>query len=729
MKIDFSNKEAPYKAQANLALGDERRERIQGYLNTIIYHKDTFLIARLDNGIIIKGDMMVPQIALRYFFDGKWVNDPKYGKQFQFSGYQIQYPTQKTDIESYLSENCPGIGPAMASKLTDKFGGDTLKILREDPKRAVDVKGMTPAILSGATDFLLKNESNEKLNLELKRMLSGTGVTKRSVGVIMVKLGPAAPELIAENPYRLIGDIRGIGFLTADRVALKIGYAREGEFRVKAGILYVLGDWATQNGHTRLPESVLLKQAAGIMELDTQTVSAHTPAMIQAGTVVLLDGFYYLKGLYEAEKLVADKLKSLSVQAFCKAGHPDFDGLADDQKQALAQAVSNGVFILTGAPGVGKTFLAKRMVEAFTAAGAKVQMAAPTGKAAKRMIELSGYPASTIHKLLDPTAMDGKFYFGRNETYPLELDVIIVDEFSMVDIRLMSSLLKAVKLGTRLIFIGDVYQLPAVGPGNVLKDLITCGQIACVELTEIKRQDAGYIVRNCHAIKNGSNIDYPGHGHDFVFVERETDERIASAICHLIKEGNFDEKLGRATDRLRDIQIVTPLRRNTKLGCNQLNETLQELFLGPTPKDYKGFFRVGDKVIQTKNDYKFGVTNGDIGYVLSIVKGEITIKFDYIDEQIILPLFENDLQLAYAITCHKFQGSEAPVVIIPIHKSAGPLIMQRNWLYTAVSRAKQLCILVGQSDQIPKIIWRQKQRKRYTGLAEAMGVAHEPTTE
>ena len=725
MKIDFNNKEAPYKAQANLALDDERRERIQGYLNTIIFHKDTFLIARLDNGITIKGDMMIPQIALRYFFDGKWVTDPKYGKQFQFSGYQIQYPTQKTAIESYLSENCPGIGPAIACNLTDRFGADTLKILREDPKRAVDVKGMTPAILSGAADFLLKNESNEKLNLELKDLLSGTGVSKRAINFIMVKLGADAPVLIRENPYRLIGDIRGVGFLTADRVALKIGYARDGEFRVKAGILYVLGDWATQNGHTRLPESVLLEEAADIMDLDAQTVSDHTPAMIQAGGVVLLNGFYYLKKLYEAEKLVAEKLKSLSEGSFCKAGHPDYEGLADDQKEALAQAVSNGVFILTGAPGTGKSYLVKRMVDAFVASDSTVVLAAPTGKAAKRMVELSGYGASTIHKLLEPTMMDGKFYFAKDDQNPLEVDVILLDEVSMIDIRLMSSLLKAVKLGTRLIFIGDVYQLPAVGPGNVLNDLIACGRIACAELTEIKRQDAGYIVRNCHAIKNGSNIDYPGHGHDFVFIERLTDERIAETICHLIKEGNFDNKLDRKTDRLRDIQIVTPLRRNTKLGCNQLNETLQELFLGPAPKDYKSFLRVGDKVIQTKNDYKFGITNGDIGYVLSIVKGEITVKFDYIEEQIILPLFENDLQLAYAITCHKFQGSEAPVVIIPIHRSAGPLIMQRNWLYTAISRAKQLCILVGQSDQIPKIIWRQTQRKRYTGLAEAMGVAHE----
>lgn len=705
-----------------LQLDDRRADRIQGYLSTIVYHNGTFLIARLNNGITIKGDMLVPQIALLYYFDGKWVTDPTYGKQFNFSGYQIEYPTQKSAIEEYLSENCPGIGPVTARNLADKFGADTLKILREDPKQAADVKGMTLAILSGATDFLLKNELNEKLNLELKDMLSGTGVTRRAITIIMATLGLDAPALIRQNPYRLIGEIRGVGFVTADRVALKIGYERTGEFRINAGILYVLGDLATQNGHTRLPESDLIKDASDLMEVEVETVSGALPGLMQAGTVVNLNGFYYLKKLYEAEKFVADRLNSLSIQDFCKAGHPDFDGLADDQKEALAAAVSNGVFILTGAPGTGKTYTIKRILDAFVASDSTVALAAPTGKAAKRMTEQSGFEATTIHKLLEPSVVEGRFYFSRDESHPLDVDVIIIDEFSMVDIRLMSSFLKAVKLGTRLIFIGDVYQLPAVGPGNVLKDLIASGCIAYIELTEIKRQDAGLIIRNCHAIKNGSTIEYPGA--DFLFVERETDEAIQSTVCQLIKESDFDEKLGRRIDRLRDIQVVTPLRQNTQLGCNQLNAVLQNMFLGYAAPDKKNVFRVGDKVIQTKNDYKFGITNGDIGYVLSIIKNEITVKFDYIAEEIIVPKFENELQLAYAITCHKFQGSEAPVVIIPIHRSAGPLIMQRNWLYTAVSRAKHLCILVGQPEQIPKIIWRQKQRKRHTGLAEAMKVTH-----
>ena len=391
--------------------------------------------------------------------------------------------------------------------------------------------------------------------------------------------------------------------------------------------------------------------------------------------------------------------------------------MADDQQEALSKAVASGVFILTGAPGTGKTYTIKRIISSFPEA--RVALAAPTGKAAKRVYEQSGRLALTIHKLLEPQKVGGRFVFTRDAEHPIEADLIVLDEVSMVDTPLMARFLEAVAPGTRLILVGDTYQLPSVGPGNILKDLIASGAVPSTELTIIKRQDEGLIIRNCHRIKNGEDIELGNStARDFFVLKRDGDEAIRETILELVSR-RFPESY--QADPLREVQVITPLREKTALSCKALNEAFQRR-LNPTPTLDGVRFKVGDKVIQTKNQYDLDIINGDIGYVRDIDKParSITVQFENPDRLVELPLYENDLDLAYAITCHKFQGSEARIIVVPIHRSFGPLIMQRNWLYTAVSRAREVCVLVGQREEVPHIIRRNRQQQRFTRLQDML---------
>ena len=399
-------------------------------------------------------------------------------------------------------------------------------------------------------------------------------------------------------------------------------------------------------------------------------------------------------------------------------GEPDFEGLAEDQKEALSNAVASGVFILTGAPGTGKTYTLKRIISSFPEA--HVALAAPTGKAAKRVFEQSGRPALTIHKLLEPQKVGDGFVFTRDAVNPIEADLIILDEVSMVDVPLMARFLEAVAPGTRLILVGDTYQLPSVGPGNILKDLIACGAIPATELTIIKRQDEGLIIRNCHRIKNGQDIELGNStARDFFFLKRDDPEEIRETIVELVSR-RFPESY--KADPLREVQVITPLREKTALSSKALNEEFQRR-INPNHKLDGVRFKVRDKVIQTKNQYDLDIINGDIGYVLDLSEKDrtLTVTFENPTRVVELPLHQNDLELAYAITCHKFQGSEARIIVVPVHRSFGPLIMQRNWLYTAVSRAREVCVLVGQREEMPKIIQRNAPQRRHTRLKEMLG--------
>lgn len=701
---------------------------LSGVLREIRFHKESFLIGKLDGGASIKGNMVSPQIGMEYHFKGKWERHPRFGDTFLFSEYRASYPKELSAIRAYLMENAKWIGPEISKKLVGTFKEDTLDVCKADPERvAKEIPGITKKRALEISAMLKNNEANEELQLQLKGIIEGTRVSKRAVFKAIELYGQQAPEKIKENPYRLIEDIDGIGFLTADEVARKVGFDTEGRPRIQAGLVHMLKESAFTGGHTCLPVEHLVNETKKLLDISDKNIRKVISMMIEEGHLVSVKSniedvaehagtwaHIYLQSFYEAEKKIAQKLKKLASR-IALPGSPQFDGLMEDQIDALKKAVDNQVFILTGAPGTGKTYTIKKIIESFP--DAKIALAAPTGKAAKRIFEQSGMRAMTIHKLLDPEKVNGGFVFTRNAESPIEADLIILDECSMIDTLLFAQFLDAVAPETRLIMVGDTYQLPSVGAGNILKDLIASGVIPTTELTIIKRQDEGLIIRNCHRIKNGEDIRLENStAKDFFFLPRDDEESIREAIFELITKRLLESY---KADPLRDVQIISPLRERTALSCKALNAECQAR-LNKNPQIEKCPFKVGDKVIQTKNEYDKDIINGDIGYIRSINLKEKTIYVDFEnpDQLVEIPLYENDLDLAYSITCHKFQGSEAPIIIIPIHRAFGPMIMQRNWLYTAVSRAKKVCILVGQREEIPKIIKRDHQQRRFTRLAE-----------
>lgn len=687
---------------------------VAGVLEYIRFHKNNYLIGNLDSGVSVKGNMLSPQKGMEYTFSGRWEHHPTYGRTFLFGEYRASYPKELGAIRAYLKENCKWIGDEISKKLVNAYGEDVLNICKDDPERvAREIPGITPSRAREITDMLVNNQANEELQIELGRITAGTPVTKRALNRIIEAYGREAPEKIKENPYRLIEDIDGIGFLTADEVAMKVGYKKDGGPRIKAGIAHVLKESAYSDGHTCLPLAVLFIKARALLDASDDLVGQVLKEMIDQENLVIADKYVYLPFFFENERLIASQIKSL-LKGTVKPGSPVTDGLQQDQSEALSKAMDRNVFILTGPPGTGKTYTIKTIIRSFP--DARIALAAPSGKASKRMYEESGMLAQTIHKLLEPQKEKNGFYFTRDAENPIDADIIILDEVSMIDVSLMASLLDAVSPETRLVMVGDVYQLPSVGPGNVLKDLIASGTVPCKELDIIKRQDEGLIIRNCHRIKNGQDIELENStAQDFFFLKRHTPEQIRKTVFDLLTD-RLQKAFG--YDPLKDVQIISPLREKTPLSCRAFNEECQKL-LNPNPPIQKCRFKKGDKVIQTKNQYELDIINGDIGYIRSINLQERTIYVDFEnpDRNVQIPLDKNNLDLAYAITVHKFQGSEAPVIIIPVHKCFGTLITQRNLLYTAVSRAKKLCIMVGQRGEIRKMINRNKQQARFTNLA------------
>lgn len=687
---------------------------VSGTLREIRFHKDSYLIGLLDGGVGVKGSMLSPQIGMEYELKGRWQHHPRWGDTFIFSEYRASYPKDVDAIGAYLIENCKWIGPEVSKRLIEAYGEDVLDVCKADPEKvAKDIRGITKKRAKEISAMLKNNEANEQLQIEMGKLVAGTSVSKRAVNSIIQKYGQSAPEAIKKNPYRLIDDIDGVGFLSADRVAAKVGFKREGAPRITAGIAHVLKEAAFGDGHTCLPTPELISRTEEILQVKEKKVSTVLKRMIKRKQVIEWEENIYLPSSYEEERLVAEKLKALASKDV-DAGTPELGGLQEDQIEAMHEAMGSAVFILTGAPGTGKTYTIKKIIESFP--DARIVLAAPSGKAAKRMYEQSGRKAQTIHKLLEPQKVGAKFVFTRDSENPIHADIIVLDEVSMIDNSLMASFLDALSPDTRLIMVGDIYQLPSVGPGNVLKDLIASGVIPCVELSIIKRQDEGLIITNCHRIKDGKDIKVKdSKSEDFFLMRRETPEEIRDAIVDLLTnrlEKTYD------IDLLRDVQVMSPLREKTILSCKGLNEVCQKQ-LNSNASVNGCPFRVGDKVIQTKNQYELEIINGDIGYVRSINREERTIYVDFENpsRSVQIPLQNNNLQLAYAITVHKFQGSEAPIIIIPVHRCFGTLITQRNLLYTAVSRAQKVCILVGQREEIHKMIRRNKQQRRFTNLA------------
>ena len=725
-------------------------EKLEGMVSDIVFKNEEngYTIAYLANEndeITIVGCMPTLSVGESIEVEGKWVNHKTYGSQFEVNSFMPITPSSLEGIYVYLSSGMiHGIGEKMAKRIVDKFGVDTLDIIQNTPERLTEVEGI------GMKKVKQIQESYEE-NRELRNIiiqLSPYGITPNYCLRIYKKYKEKAIDIINKNPYRLAEDVRGIGFKIADEIASKIGIDKYSPERIMQGIIYTLNQ-SLASGHTYLPKQILIEQSVKILGVEPKFVENGIMDLAYNQKVHLenKDGqiLVYLMMYYICENGVCKEIIKLS-QHDIKDLHINIDeeikivekedniSLAKNQIEAVKEAINNGVTIITGGPGTGKTTTINTIIKIFENNDQKVVLCAPTGRATKRMSETSNKEAKTIHRLLEMGfgSDSEELVFFKDEEDPIDADVIILDEASMVDIILMYNLLKAVKLGTRVLLVGDSDQLPSVGAGNVLKDIIDSKVIKTVMLNEIFRQAReSMIVVNAHKINNGEPLFLNVKNKDFFFLRKNTNEEILNEIVGLVSERlpNFYK-----FDKLKDIQVLTSMRKGD-LGVNNLNIELQK-YLNP-PNKYKQeeefakrIFRVGDKVMQIRNNYTRkwetedksesgeGIYNGDIGYIFHIDKDKKTVyvlfdkvklsayKYDELDE----------LDHSFCTTIHKSQGSEFPVVVIPI-VWAPPMLLSRNLLYTAVTRAKKLVVLVGDVRYLEQMIKNNRINDRYSNLS------------
>lgn len=673
-------------------------------------------------------------------FFGRWVHSAKYGRQFKAEQFERALPADITSILRYLSSRTiKGIGPKLAQRIVDEFGEDTFDVIENHPDWLTSVKGVSKKLAAAANEDF-KEKSGMRNALIFFRDYFGSSLTLR----IYKKYGGNSVELARQNPYRLCNEVEGIGFEKADLMARKLGIPADSNERLMSGICYLLSSNAAQNGHVCLPEDKLLATAAELLECTLAASAAALGCAISARRLIAerREGvrYIYLPYAYETEKYIASKLVLLDklcpavdmgdVRVFI-AKEERMNGLsyAEMQRRAISDALINGVFVLTGGPGTGKTTIVKALIDIFESMGLCVALAAPTGRAAKRMSEATGREAKTVHRLLEMEFGDESGdRFRRNEQDPLEENVIIIDEASMLDSTLTGSLLRAIKPGARLLLIGDADQLPSVGAGNVLADIIESGRFATVRLNEIFRQaGASLIVTNAHAINDGEMPELGIKNNDFFFLPRSSDSDIAATVVDL-----YRNRLPRSygADTVNNIQVISPSRRGVA-GTENLNVILQNA-LNPAEQGKREYqfrqtkFRVGDRVMQIHNNYELswtrpdsegmGVFNGDIGVIRAINPEQSNFEIQFDDRHVVydLSLLE-DLEHAYAITVHKSQGSEYPIVIIPAY-GAAQMLLTRNLLYTAVTRAQRMVIIVGREDIVASMVNNNRTALRYTGL-------------
>ena len=673
---------------------------------------------------------------------------PLYGEQLQVEQYELLAPEDETAMERYLGSGAiKGIGAAMAARIVRRFKGDTFRIIEEEPERLAEVKG-----ISEKKAMEISAQMEEKKDLRQAMMfLTQYGISVPLAVKIYQQYGNWTYQVVEENPYRLADDIFGIGFKIADEIASRIGIHTDSDYRIRSGLLYVLLQ-ATGEGHTCLPKEDLLHRASALLgveeeQMETQLMNLCMDRKLvmkeQNGKVMVWYGQYYYMELNVAKMLhdlnlecemeeiqIVKKLSKVEKQASIT--------LDEMQRKAVVEAVKNGVLVITGGPGTGKTTTINAIIRYFETEDMEILLAAPTGRAAKRMTEATGWEAVTIHRLLElsgvPSDDRSTASFERNEENPLEADVIIIDEMSMVDIFLMNALLKAVSVGTRLILVGDINQLPSVGPGCVLKDIIRAGSCPVVQLTRIFRQASqSDIIVNAHKINRGEHVTLDNKSRDFFFLQRQDPNVILRVVLALVQE-----KMPRYVDaRPTDIQVLTPMRKGS-LGVENLNEMLQRYLNPPSPEKNeketaRGRFREGDKVMQIKNNYQIewearnrygiaidkgtGIFNGDMGIVQQIDLLAETMEVLFDDYRTVTYSFQmlEELELAYAVTIHKSQGSEYPAVVIPL--LTGPrMLMNRNLLYTAVTRARSCVTLVGSPETFAQMIDNASEQTRYSGL-------------
>lgn len=744
-------------------------ERFKGYVNKIVYRNE-------DNGYTVfelelDGDELtcvgnVPYVTEGEFVEvtGEYTEHSVYGQQLRIETCEDIPPEDEKSVERYLASGAiKGIGAALASRIVRRFKADTLRIIEQEPERLAEIKGISRRMAVEISD----NVTAKRDMRNAMMFLQDYGISMALSAKIYNQYGASVYTIMKENPYRLADDIAGVGFRIADEIARKAGIEADSDFRIKSGIMYTLLQ-ATGSGHIYLPQGELLEQLNTLLDTEIKDIDRHLSDLsmdkkivvkqqlqenetstdagdceYQAERLVYGASYYYmemsvayaLKALDARESIDKDKIAD-RIRRIEKAEKIELD---DRQRDAVIQAISSGLLVITGGPGTGKTTTINTIIRYFEGEGMEIRLAAPTGRAAKRMTEATGCEAQTIHRMLELSGApedDRSASFLRNEENPIDADVIIIDEMSMVDIFLMNSLLKAVTPGTRLILVGDVNQLPSVGPGNVLRDIIASERFNVVKLTKIFRQATeSDIIVNAHKINAGEKFPIGPSSRDFIFIRREEAGNVIGAMITLVSQ-----KLPKYVDaKPFDIQVLTPTRKGM-LGVERLNTVLQE-YLNPkdSSKQEKEIgttiFREGDKVMQIKNNYQIewetrgkhgiptdrgmGVFNGDMGVVdnINFYSEKLTVKFED-DRYVEYPFKQLDeLELAYAVTVHKSQGSEYPAVVIPL--LSGPrMLMNRNILYTAVTRAKKCVCIVGTEEVFYGMVENGNEQKRYSTLAK-----------
>ena len=727
-------------------------EVLNGIVESIVFKSsDTgyTVIKFRENNIIHTAVGVLPHVkeGQNLKITGSWVNHSQFGKQFKVEECEEILPTSKDGIEKYLSSGIiQGIGPVTAKKIVNKFGEDTLNILDNNIERLKEIEGIGKKKLETIIESY--REQRELKNITI--FLQTHGLSVNQCLKIYKKYGASSVDTVKNNPYILCDEISGIGFKTSDKIARSLGIEIDSPFRIQSGIRYVINEFCA-NGHTFMPKDELIKEASNVLTVSEDIIeenikNAALDRKIKLEKVNDKEGVFTIPNYY-CELGITNRILTLAISNFQDIS-VDVDHLilqfekknnitfAESQKDAIISAFQNGIEIITGGPGTGKTTIIKCIIEIFETCGLKVLLGAPTGRAAKRMSESTGKEATTIHRMLDMGVFEKEesVFVTNAEEHSLEADVVIIDEASMIDITLMNALLKSIKVGTRLIIVGDVDQLPSVGAGNVLNDFIESGFTKVVRLKEIFRQGKeSMIVVNAHKINKGEMPKLNEKGTDFFFIRNDIQEGILNTIIDLI-----NTRLPRFNsnwDKLKSIQVLVPMKKGV-LGVTNLNERIQNVLNPKAPykkeKEFRSMvFREGDKVMQIKNNYSLkwtriagkgdheglGVFNGDMGFIESIDLEEKKLSIIFDDERRVIYdfIYLDELDLAYAITIHKSQGSEFPVVIIPAYMGA-PLLMNRNLLYTGITRAKEMVVVVGIPKALKYMVDNTRSMERYSSL-------------
>ncbi len=733
-------------------------ELIKGYVDHIIFRNEdngytVFQLNNDDGEVTCVGSFPYINEGEMLELTGEYVTHGTYGLQLQVTSFEVKEPEDLISIERYLGSGAiKGVGAALAGRIVRKFKGDTFRIIEEEPERLAEVKGISERKAMEIASQVEEKKDMRKAMIYLQKY----GITLALSAKIYEHYGQNVYRVMEENPYQIADHVPGVGFKTADEIARRIGIHTDSDYRIRSGIFYVLLQ-AVNDGHIYLPEAEVIQRTRILLELDLADISKYLMDLAIEKKIVMREtdegeklvypSQYYYMELNTAKMLhdldVKYDVAEVAIEKRLLEIEKNADLQLDDmQRQAVITAVRNGLVILTGGPGTGKTTTINAMIHFFESEGLDIFLAAPTGRAAKRMTEATGYEARTIHRMLElahmPENNDSRMFYGRNEENPLETDVIIIDEMSMVDLPLMHVLLKAVMVGTRVILVGDKDQLPSVGAGSVLKDLIESNCFPVITLKKIFRQaEQSDIVVNAHKINRGEHVVLDNKSMDFFFLKRQEANVIISVVLTLIQK-----KLPKYVDcDMLDIQVLTPMRKGL-LGVERLNTILQQYLNPPDPKKEEKeygdkLFRVGDKVMQIKNNYQLeweiatkyglvidsgvGVFNGDIGRIVEINHYTETVEVEFEEKKRIKYPFQllEELELAYAVTVHKSQGSEYPAVIIPLLQGPRQLY-HRNLIYTAVTRAKKCVTLVGSDTVFQEMIDNVHEQNRYTSLKERL---------